>query len=322
VALSWTKRIGVEPESAGPSFVALLALAPAAAAGVLLFGLVALEVLAVAVAAGLLAHLAARQIGQPLDGTPVLPAVVAVALIGSGAALPWAVALAVVAAGFELGRTRFLPGARLQVGIVAYAAVLLLSRGGLADYAVRGGRQMAEPIRAWLSGAPAIDPMSLYVGNVPGPLLATSMLAVAVGTAWLWYSRRLSILVVLTFLVGALVPIVYFRWPPGPQLDSGPLWFVAALVLADRRTLPASPVGRPLVGLLAGLIGVGARSRGFAIEAALVAVAGMQVLTISVQGLTWVNSHRIETRLRLRELREAMVALTRSHRPRHVQPPS
>jgi Na+-transporting NADH:ubiquinone oxidoreductase subunit NqrB len=323
VAFTWMKQIGTEPESSAPSLVALLALVPSAAAGILLFRLAAAEVLAIAVAAGLLAHLAARLIGQPLDGTPLLPAVVAVALIGAGAGLPWAAVVAVVAAGFELGRARFLPGARLQTGLVAYSLVLLLSRGRLADYLPPEGRATPEPIRAWLHNAPAIDPMRLYAGNVAGPILATSLLAVALGTAWLWYSRRLSLLVVITFVLGALVPIIYFRWSPGVQLDSGPLWFVAALVLADRRTLPNSAVGRPLAGFLAGLVALGARSRGFAIEAAPVAVAGIQVLTVALQGLTWVNSHRTETYLRLRDLREATMALTRAQRPpRHAQPPS
>src|SRR5205823_12782479 len=59
-ALKCLKRIGAEPESAPPSLVATLALVPPVAAGAILFRLVALEVVGIAVAAGLLAHLAAR----------------------------------------------------------------------------------------------------------------------------------------------------------------------------------------------------------------------------------------------------------------------
>lgn len=322
--LSWLKRIGVEPETAPPSLIATIALAPSVVAGVILFQLTALETLGVAVGAALVAHLASRLLSQPLQGTPLLPALVGVALVGSGAPLPWAAAVAVVAAGFELGRSRFLPMARLQVGLLAYAVVLILSHGGPAAYASPSGGAVPEPIRLWLSGhGPlAIDPVRLYVGNVAGPIFATSMLAVALGAAWLWYSRRLSLLVVLTFLAGAMVPIATYHWSPAYQLDSGPLWFAAALVLADRRTLPASAVGRPLVGLLAGLLALGARARGFAIESALVAVAGMQLLAVAVQGLSWVRFHRRETWARLRELREAMPALGRQHRPGPAQPPS
>lgn len=317
-ALTCLKRIGGEPEFAPPSLVATIALVPPVAAGAIFFRLVALEVVAVAVVAGLLAHLAARLLSLPLDGTPLLPALVAVALVGSGAALGWAVAVAIVAAVLELGRARFVPAARLQVGILAYALVLLVSRGGPAVYATPGGGPAAEPIRDWLlmGARVGFDPVRLYVGNVAGPVLATSMLAVAVGAAWLWYARRLSLLVVLTFLAGALVLIGVERWPIGYQLDSGPLWFAAALVLADRHALPASGVGRPLLGFLAGAAAFAARARGFAIEASLTAVAGMQVLSVAVQGLDWVRHNREETRVRLRELRAAAVALGRPRRPR------
>ncbi|HXM57168.1 MAG TPA: RnfABCDGE type electron transport complex subunit D, partial [Candidatus Dormibacteraeota bacterium] len=288
-ALGWLKRLGVEPEAAPPSAVAVVALVPPVVAGVVLFRLTAVEVLGVALAAALAAHVAARLLGQPLAGTPLLPAVVGVAMVGSGAPLPWAAAVAVAAAAFELGRARFVPAARLQVGLLAYALVLLASRGGPAVYVSPAGVPGAEPIRLWLQlaggGQTPVDPVRLYVGNVAGPVFATSMLAVAIGAAWLWYSRRLSLLVVLMFLAGALVPILVLHWSPAYQLDSGPLWFAAALVLADRRTLPASKLGRPLVGLLAGLLALGARTRGFAIESAVVAVAGMQVLTVAVQGL-------------------------------------
>ena len=127
---------------------------------------------------------------------------------------------------------------------------------------------------------------------------------------------------VITFLIGALVPIAVERWSPVYQLESGPLWFAAALVLADRQSLPASGVGRPLLGLLTGAAALAVRARGLAIEASLAAVAWMQLVNVIVQGLNWVRGHRQETWTRLRELREAAAALSRSSRPRPAQPPS
>jgi hypothetical protein len=314
-ALQGLRGVGVEPELAPASLVAMLALAPPVVAGVLLFRLTALEMLAIALGAGIAAHVGARLLDQPLTSTPLLPALVGVALVGSGAPLPWAAIVAVLAAAFELARARFLPAARLQVGLLAYAVVLLVTEGRPAAYVAPGGEPAAEPIRLWLQhggGAPAlIDPVHLYVGNVAGPVFATSMLAVALGTAWLWYARRISLLIVLTFLAGAMVPIALLRWSAGYQLGSGPLWFAVALVLADRRSLPTSPVGRPLLGFLTGLVALAARARGFAIESALVTVAGMQVLASAGQGLSWVGGHREETRARLREVRGAMRSLGR-----------
>jgi hypothetical protein len=323
-ALACVKRIGAEPETAPSWLVAAVALVPPVAAGAIIFRLVAVEVVAIGLAAGLLAHLAARLLGQPLDGTPLLPALVGVAMVGSGAAPMWAAAVAIVAAVFELGRARFVPAARLQVGILAYAVVLLISRGGPAVYAAPDGTPAAEPIQQWLhlGGQTPFDPTVLYVGNVAGPVLATSLLAVAVGAAWMWYARRLSLLVMITFLIGAMVPIVVERWPVAYQLESGPLWFAAALVLADRESLPASGVGRPLLGLLTGAAALAVRARGLAIEASLAAVASMQVLNVIVQGLNWIRGNPREARTRLRELRDAAALLGRSSRPRPAQPPS
>lgn len=303
--MAWLKRVGVEPESCPPSLVAGLALVPPVAAGVLFFRLTALEALGIALAAGLAAHLASRLLDQPLDGSPLLPALVGVAFVGSGAPPVWAAAVAVAAAAFELGRARFLPAARLQVGLVACALVLLASRGALAVPAAPAG--------------PSTDPVRLYVGNVAGPVFATSVLAVAIGAAWLWYARRLSLLVVLTFLAGALAAVAARRWSPAYRLDSGPLWFAVALVLADRRTLPASALGRPLVGLVAGAAALEARAHGVAVEPAPVVVAAMQVLTVAAQGLLWVKRHGDETRARLRDVRDGVLALGRLDRPDPAQ---
>jgi hypothetical protein len=148
------------------------------------------------------------------------------------------------------------------------------------------------------------------------------MLAVAIGAAWMWYSRRLSLLIVLTFLAGALAAAAAQGTSPAYQLESGPLWFAVAVVLADRRTLPASAIGRPLVGLLAGGLAMDPRARSYPIESAAVVVAGMQVLTIALQGAVWVRRHRDETRARLRDLRDAARPLGRLSRPRPAQPPS
>src|SRR5207245_7810577 len=106
------------------------------------------------------------------------------------------------------------------------------------------GFPLADPIGIWYDyfGPPAgpIDAVRLYVGNVPGPVFATSFLAIAIAIAWLAYARRLSLVVLAAFLFGALVPIYLFHWDPVFQLDSGPTWFVAGLLLADRRLLPGS----------------------------------------------------------------------------------
>jgi hypothetical protein len=305
------RKLATAPETTPPALLMGAALLPPVLAGLVLFRVVALEMLGIAVVAAAAAHVARRLLRWPGVATPGLAAVVGVALVGPRAPLTWTAAIAALAAGLELARSRYVAGARLQAGVLAYTLLLLASRGAPAAYGSPGSLEpMAEPIRYWLQspgGGPfPIDPVRLYVGNVAGPVFATSLLAVAVGVAWLWYSRRLSLLVVLAVLAGALVPIQVQHWPAGYQLLSGPLWFVAALVLADRRTLPQSSVGRPLLGVATGAIAMGARARGFAIEAVPVTVAAMQVLAAAIQGAGWLNRNRQESVARLRGVRDAV----------------
>jgi len=307
-ALRAVKQVGIDPVAADPTVVAILALVPPIVAGIVFFRLLAVEMLTIAVGVAVVAYAAARLRDHPLDGVPLLPALVGVALVGPAASPVWAAAVALVAVGLKLARDRYTPRARLQTGLIAYVLVWLASQGGTAVYVNPGSTtRVEEPIRLWLhyfGGTLApIDPVRLYVGNVAGPVFATSMLAVVVGAAWLWYSRRLSLLVVLTFLVGATVPVVMAGWSPVYHIFSGPLWFAAALLLADRRDLPRSPLGRPLARLVAGGTCMWLRARGLAIESAPAAIAAVQVGVAGVQGVGWLGRNRQQVRARLHQLR-------------------
>jgi NQR2/RnfD/RnfE family subunit of NADH-ubiquinone oxidoreductase len=280
-------RTLLRPETASPTTVLAVALAPSLLAGLVLFRTPAAEILAVALVAGGAVHLAARVLGLQMRDSPVLASVVGVALVGPGTALAWAGLVALAAALLELARVRLAPAARLQTGLLAYVAALLVGGGLVTAYLNPAtGSPLAEPIRVWhdlsATGQTPIDPIKLYVGNVPGPVFATSLLAAVIGAAWLWYARRMSVLVLAAFTAGAAVAIVYYRWSVPYQLISGPLWFTAALVLADGRQLPDSRVGRPLIGFSAGLLALAARSRGLAIESTMEAVAAVQVASALV----------------------------------------
>jgi NQR2, RnfD, RnfE family len=299
-----------EPESLPPGTVLALALLPACLAGLVFFKLYAAQALAIAIALGLAAILAARLLRVKAGVTPLVAAVVAVALAGAAAPPAWIALSAALGAGLELARLRWLPRMRVQAGLVAGVALFLGSRGLTAVYLNPGRlRPLAEPIRLWSAyanpDAVPIDPVRLYVGNVPGPMLATSLLAMVVGAAWLWYARRLSLAVLVAFLVGAAIPITLWRWNAGYQLDSGPTWFAVALVLADRHSLPGSRAARLVLGLAAGVTGVGLRQQGLGVEAMFLTVAGLQLTVAVVEGATWLLTHR-------RRVAGRIVALRRS----------
>ncbi len=286
-----------QPETLSEDGVVAIALIPPVAMGLLFFRGYAAAALGVALAVGAALQLLAWRLRLRAGVAPLVAAVFAVALLGPATPVNWFVIGAALAGGLEVARRRWTPRLQFQPGVLVPAAILFAAPDLRAAYLNPGRlRPLAEPVRLWWqyaggSAAP-IDPERLYIGNVPGPLFATSVLAVAVGAAWLWYARRLSPAVVLGFAVGAALPILMLHWSPSYQLDSGPAWFAVALILADRRLLPGWAASRLLLGFAAGVAGVGLRSRGFGIEAAYLAVAGLQVTVSAVEGIDWFFARR------------------------------
>jgi Na+-transporting NADH:ubiquinone oxidoreductase subunit NqrB len=310
---AWLDRAAFKPASLPDDLVTGLALLPAVVAGLIIFRLPAAEMLGIALATGsvglLIAHWFWHRQFRASPASPLIAAVFGVALVGSGAGLVVAAEIAVVAVTLELLRVRYMPAIRAQAGLLAYAAIALITRGLPFAYVnPANGSAFGDPIATWYrffspSSAP-IDPIRLYVGNVPGPVFATSLLAVAVGVAWLAYARRVSLVVLVAFLAGAGLAIYTFQWDPLFQLDSGPTWFVAGLLLADRRLLPDSWTIRPVIGFAAGLFAVGLRRRGYGIEAAFFTVAAVQAIMAVLVIVYWSASVAMERLKRTRRLRQ------------------
>jgi hypothetical protein len=305
-------RAAFKPASLPVDLITGIALAPPVIAGLIIFKAPALEMLAAALAAGAIGQsfgmLVWRKHRPRVRSSPVIAAVVGVALVGAGAGLVTSVEIAVIAVILELLRARFAPAIRLQTGLFSYACVALISRGAPFKYVNPASAQpFGDPINVWYhffspASAP-IDPVRLYVGNVPGPVFATSLLAVAIGAAWFAYARRLSLVVLITFLAGGLFAVYTLHWDYLFQLDSGPTWFVAALILADRRLLPGSWAIRPFMGLAAGLLAVGLRKSGHGIEAAFITVAAVQAVMALLVVAYWGASVATERWKRARRLR-------------------
>jgi hypothetical protein len=322
---AWLDRAAFHPQSLPDDLTIGIALAPPVAAGLIIFKLPALQMLVIALAFGIGGQLVVRlfwrhHIPRP-QASPLIAAVIGVALVGPGARLAAPIAVAALAVLLELVRARYSPAIRAQSGLFAYAIVAVVTRGVPFAYLnTVTGKAASDPIWIWHQyfGPQAalvfINPTTLYVGNVPGPVFTTSLLAVAIAIAWLAYARRLSLVVLVTFLLGALVPIYLYHWDTLFQLDSGPTWFAAGLLLADRRMLPDSWAVRPVLGFAAGLLAVGLRVRGYGIEAAFFAVAGIQTTTAVVAVASWGASLLRERwqRNRLLRQREAQLRVVKS----------
>lgn len=306
-------RAAFRPATLPDDLVTGIALLPAIAAGLIIFRVHALEMLAVAAAAGAVGLLVSQWLWRHErhhSGTStVIAALFGVALVGAGASLFVTIEVAALAVALELLRTRYIPAIRAQAGLIAFAMIALVTRGAPFTYFdPNGTTNPRDPIDTWYQlfhqSTWALDPVRLYVGNVAGPVFATSLLAVAVGVAWLAYARRVSLVVLVAFLAGSLVAVYTSQWDFVFQLDSGPTWFVAGLILADRRLLPDSWALRPMLGFAAGLFAVGLRRNGYGIEAAFLTVATIQAVMALVVVLYWSASVAMERWKRTRLLRQ------------------
>jgi Na+-transporting NADH:ubiquinone oxidoreductase subunit NqrB len=311
----WLDRAAFKPASLPDDLVTVIALLPCVVAGLIIFRLAAVQMLAIALAVGTLGLIASYFVLRhqvPRRGaSSLIAAVFGVALVGAGASLVICIEIAVLAVVLELLRARYLPAIRAQAGLLAFTAVALATRGAPFTYINPNGKTFGDPIdpidtwfRFFHQSSWTLDPIRLYVGNVSGPVFATSLLAVAIGIAWLAYARRVSLVVLLAFLAGALLAIYTFRWDALFQLDSGPTWFVAGLLLADRRLLPDSWPVRPTLGFAAGLFAIGLRHDGYGIKAAIYTVAAVQAVMAVLVIVLWSASVATERWKRTRRLRQ------------------
>lgn len=321
-AAGWLDRAAFSPDTLPDDLVIGLALVPSVAAGLIIFKLTALEMLLVALAVGSAGQLASRLVFRRFvpkpDSSPFIASIIGVALVGPGASLVTTGEVAIAAVVLEVVRSRYAPAVRAQAGLISFAAIAIITRGQPLKYLSPSGSSPLEPLAIWRlfpPGAAPIDPIKLYVGNVPGPVFATSLMAVVIGVAWLAYAKRLSPVVAVGFLLGAIVPISLYHWDFIFQLDSGPLWFVGLMILSDRRQLPDSWAIRPVLGFVGGFFALALRNRGIGIEGAFYTVAVIQAAVAVVVILIWSFNTTLKRRDRNRKLRR------REHQLRSVNPP-
>ena len=115
-------------------------------------------------------------------------------------------------------------------------------------------RPLADPLSLWYQYKIVVDPIKLYVGNVPGPLGLTSAAAVLLGLVYLWYTRKISLGVFGGFLIGlAALALALPGADAGFQVSSAPALFLAGYVAADRRRVPVSEPWAVAFGVAAGV---------------------------------------------------------------------
>ena len=147
-------KAAFSPDTLPDDLVIGLALMPPVIAGLVIFKLAAVEMLVVALVIGIAAQVAARVLFRKFtprpESSPLIAAVIGVALVGPGAPLLVSVEIAVLAVVLELVRSRYAPAVHAQPGLIAYTLIAVVTRGAPFAYInPANGRAFGDPIAIW-----------------------------------------------------------------------------------------------------------------------------------------------------------------------------
>ncbi len=254
----------VQPEQLSYDLAYALALLPLIVAGVVFFLQDSILLFAISFLAGIVCLLAIQlarlTLGLPawvgFKATHPLVASVLIACFVPPRTPAWVAATAVIV--FVAIDTVLWPQLHrvmLHPALFVFGLLFLVERQLAVDYVNPfDGRPLADPLLLWSQLQKMIDPVKLYVGNVPGPIGVTSAAAVLIGVTYLWYTRKISLGIVAGFLIGIIAGSLMLRTDTGFQLASGPALFIAGYIAADRRRVSISEQFTILFGVAAGLL--------------------------------------------------------------------
>jgi H+/Na+-translocating ferredoxin:NAD+ oxidoreductase subunit D len=235
----------VQPEQLSYDLAYALALLPLVIAAIFFFLQDALLLFAISFLAGIVCLLA-LQLARLTFGLPAwvgfkathpLVASVLIACFFSPRTPAWIAASMVIL--YIVMDTVLWPQLRrvmLHPALVVFGILFVIQRQlGIGFVNPFDGHRLDDPLVLWYKLQLVIDPVKLYVGNAPGPIGVTSAAAVLVGVIYLWYTRKISLGVVVGFLCGVAAISLAIRSDLGFQLASGPSLFLAGYIAADRR---------------------------------------------------------------------------------------
>ncbi|MDQ6712028.1 MAG: RnfABCDGE type electron transport complex subunit D [Candidatus Dormibacteraeota bacterium] len=288
----------VQPEQLNYDLAYALALLPLIIAGIVFFTQDALLLFAIAFLAGIVCLLA-LQLARLTFGLPAwvgfkathpLVASILIACFFSPRTPAWIGALMVIL--FVAIDTVLWPQLRrvmIHPALIVFGVLYLVQLPLHVSYVnAFDGHRLDDPLLLWYKLQIVIDPVKLYVGNLPGPIGVTSAAAVLLGVTYLWYTRKISLGVVVGFLCGVAALAIAIRSDLGFQLASGPSLFLAGYIAADRRRLLLPERFTFAFGLAAGVATMILRWYGNGQQAAwqaLLLVSAVVTLFLLVQDL-------------------------------------
>lgn len=305
----------VQPEQLGYDLAYALALLPLVTVGIVLFWRGAVMLFALSFLAGIVCLLAIQlarlTLGLPawfgFKATHPLLASVLIACFFSPLTPAWVAASMVIL--FIVIDTVLWPRLQrvmLHPALIVFGTLFLIQRQlGIGFVNPFDGRRLDDPLQLWYKLQIVVDPVKLYVGNVPGPIGVTSAFAVLLGVIYLWYTRKISLGIITGFLCGVAAVALAIRTDVGFQLASGPSLFLAGYIAADRRRVLLSEPFSFAFGVATGVATMILRWYGMGQQAAwqgLLVVSVVVTLVLRVRAIRFRRPSMPKEPMRVRTL--------------------
>ena len=264
----------------------VIALLPALAVGVIRFGIRALVVSLMSVAAAVATEWfyakLTRTRNTVVDGSAMVTGLL-LAMTLPHTVPYWLVLVgAVIAILFVkclcggLGQNIFNPA------LAARAAMMLIWPVGLTRYEGIDGITAATPLHHMVMPAlPEETVMEMFLGNCPGSIGEISALALLAGGAYLVYRKVISIRIPAAYIGTVALVTLVFHKTDAPidwmlySLFSGGVMLGAIFMATDYATSPATPVGQVIYGIGCGVLTVFFRYNGLFPEGVTYAILTM-----------------------------------------------
>ena len=238
----------------------MIAMLPATAFGVFQFGLNALLVLIVTVAACVLSEYVFEKITKRTNTIYDLSAVVTgmILALNMPADIPlWIPALGGIFAIVVVKQLYGGLGQNFMNPALAARCFLLISFTGQMSTFTLDGWSGATPL-AVIKGGGTVDLAAMVIGKIPGTIGEVSVIALLIGAAYLVVRKVISLRIPVAYILTTAVFVFIFGQQDLNyvlmQVCGGGLIFGAFFMASDYVTSPITPMGQIVFGILLGLL--------------------------------------------------------------------
>lgn len=237
-----------------------IAMLPATAYGVFQFGLNALLVIIVTVAACVLSEYAFEKLMKKPITIYDMSAVVTgmILALNMPADIPlWIPALGGIFAIVVVKQLYGGIGQNFMNPALAGRCFLLISFAGKMSSFTLDGWSGATPL-AQLKSGQAVDVAAMFIGKIPGTIGEVSVIALLIGAAYMVYRKVISLRIPITYIVTVAVFAFIFGQHDltyvAAHICGGGLIFGAFFMATDYVTSPITPNGQIVFGVLLGIL--------------------------------------------------------------------